>query len=265
METLSYWTLGLVMIRMKPSLWKKFINIGLGYVFDDYFFRKYFRIYNIPKTPQPALPQLIGWEMRKEQLIDLNKLPWDDDSQGLQWITGDDNNGYTIYYILDWDLEDMIEIELRNLVNNSLQAKNDYYATTRYGYYETLIVKNQISQGDLQNNNTEISIITCIRYCPYDRLTIGYYLPKFDIWEFNYTEFYYGQSVNGLRWGKGVVKFDNGFELYIDGWPDEHLLKEAKMVHIPPSPINFPEMLSKIMQKYLDWGQKTNYFFKDLE
>lgn len=257
MNSISDWNLAIIFRRMRPSSWQKFINLGFGYIFDNYFFNKYFRIHGIPKTPQPDLPQLIGWEMRKLQETDLSKTPWDDESQSPQWITGDDNNGYTIYYD-NSDQDAMIEENLLPLVQASMQSGNDHYTATENGYFETFVLKNpNIASQD------SIAIIICIRYCPYDALTIGYYLPEFNIWEFDYTSHYYGQSVDGLRWGKGVVKFDNGFELYIDGWPDQQLMKEGKNAAIPPTPINFPELLSRIMQKYLDWGEKTNYFFQN--
>lgn len=259
MDQLSDWNLASIFIRMRPHLWKKFIKLGYGYIFDGYFFHKYFRIHQIPKTPQPDLPQLIGWDLRKQQDIDISKTPWNDDFNSTQWITGDDNNGYTIYYD-NWDQRDAIEDELRNLVRTSLYSGHDYYNGSNDGYFETLIFKNP----DASEKN-QIGIIVCIRYCPYDALSIGYYLPQFDLWEFDYTSHYYGQSMDGLRWGKGVVQFEGGFELYIDGWPDYHLMKESKNANIPPTPTNFPELLSKIMQKYLDWGEKINYFFEGLE
>jgi hypothetical protein len=257
MDHLSDWNLAKIFIRMRPSKWQKFINLGFDYIFDDYFFRKYFRIHNIPKTPQPDFPQLIGWENKERWKTDLSKTPWNEESQNPHWITGNNDNGYTIYYD-NWDQFDIIEDELRHLVNLSIDIGHNHYSATQNGYFQTLVLKNPY-------NSITTSIVLCIRYCPYDAITIGYYLPHFDIWEFNYTTYYYGQCIDYLRWGKGVVKFNCGFKLYVDGWPDQQIMKDGKHANIPPTPLNLPELLTKIMLKYLDWGEKINYFFQGLE
>lgn len=258
MNSITDWILIKIFMRMRPSKWPKLINIGFGGIFDDYFFKKYFRIYGIPKTHQPDLPQLIGWDLRQEQDIDISKTPWANyTTQNIQWITGDDNNGYTIYYDSEYAVFEYIDNEIKDLVRSSMRSGHNYYRANMYGYFATYVVKYP-KTGD-------IGIITFISYNPYDIITVGYYLPSFDLWEYNSTTYYYGQSIDGLRWGKGVVKFDNDFELYMDGWPDLNLLKNAKGANIPPTPIDFPNLLSKIMEKYLDWGEKINYFFEDLE
>jgi ferredoxin len=181
MNYLCDWNLAMIFTRVRPSTLKKLINLGFSYIFDEYFFLKYFRIHRIPKTQQPDLPQLIGWELRQPQEIDLSKMPWNEESQSPQWITGDDNNGYTIYYD-NLDQYEMIENDLMNIVRLSINSRNDNYNASTNGYYETLTLKNINEQSQ-----ETIKIVICIRYCPYDAITIGYYIPEYDLWEFDYS------------------------------------------------------------------------------
>lgn len=252
MDKLLDWHFSKIFGKMRPSSFKKFINLGFDCVFDKYFFRKYFRVYGIPKTLQPDFPQLIGWELRKEQEIDLSQTPWDIESQNLHWITGDNNNGYTVYY--DNYLIESVEETLRMLVNTSINTKLNLFSSISIGYMGSMI---------LQNTSNIIKTVIFIRYCPYDAITIGYYLPEIDIWEFSNSIHYYGQTMGGVRSGKGVIKFNNGFELFMSNWPDFDLIKKSKNKIMPFTPANFVKLLGNIMKKYVAWGEKINYFFDE--
>lgn len=252
MQFLSIWKIVEIVMRMPPSKWMKFTNIGI-YTIDEYFFKKYFRINGILKTVQPDYPQLVGWENRKQQDIDLSEVPWANDSTSPQWISGDDNNGYTIYYSDEFtNSNEMIEGELRDFTRDVIRQDQSQMHLSANGYYMVWLIK--------QQSTGENEIVMFIKYCPYDAIILGFYIPKYDIWEFMYSANYYGQTKNGLRSGKGVLKFYNDFELYIDNWPDAKLFKLARDQTSPPNPDYLKDFILSILNKYLRWGIQTHYF-----
>lgn len=259
--------------------------IGGDYLFDNKFWQKYCIKRNIVLSTYPWKQKVYLWEKRRPVWTILDETPWDPDSQNPKFVWGLDDNQVIEYSeselaveIINADIQSVITNDIVYYQNGNNQNDDDEdNHITDTGFYKTRIEK-------ILKNSVEKSVMYFVRYCPYDQCHVGYCVIEENLSiDINRSISYSGEVTDGLRQGRGILMFDNGFvvdsdDLYCDEdndeideddssqyditgipWNDQLVVDAHINQDIPDLTFSMMDRLEQILEKYMYWCKNAGY------